>query len=190
MSSRFRYRNATPPTGCYEYECGGDIVSSKSRFDICRKVTELRRAHGLLTVGDPFAYVEEYMCPRLPNGFCTKPSTVTYIKADEVKANTAALFGLPCVTTDVIEKRLSTCVTCPKHVTRGFCMGCSGLIDWIYRGFSGRRGRMPPDAATGVCSVGLDLVAASASVDVTPVSGDRYPEGCWRRASEGTENAS
>ena len=186
MATRFKSRNATPPTGCYEYELDGVTVTSKSRFDIARKVADLRRSHGLITSGDPFAYVEEYMCPRLPNGFCSQPSKVEYIHADEVKRNTAALFHRPCVTVDVIESRLATCLSCPKHVTRGFCMGCSGLIDWIYKGFAGRRSRLAPDQATGVCSVGLDLVAAAASIDAVPVTGAGYPDNCWRK---GVQNA-
>ena len=182
MAVRFRTTDAYPATGYYEYSVEGETVTSKSKSAISLLAEGLRRRHGLDVVGDPFAYVMEYMCPRLPDGFCTKPSTVKYIRADEVKAKTASLFGARSVTSDEIEKRLSVCVSCPKHVTRGFCMGCSGLIDWIYRGFGGLRPKLPPDQATGVCAVSLELVAASATVDRPAEGGAEYPDTCWRKA--------
>ena len=184
MTARFKSIDATPPNGCYEYECDGVYVSSKSRFDICRKVVSLRATRGLEIVGDPMRYVMDYMCPRLPNGFCTQPSTVKTLKADEVKAATAKLFGLPCVPVDEIQRRLEGCLSCRCHVTRGFCMGCSGLIEWIYKGFGGRRGKLPPDSATGVCSCSLELVAASATADRPQTADAGFPDGCWRKLQE------
>ena len=184
MSVRFKTIGAFPPTGSYEYECGGVFLSSKSRIEICNKVSDLRRSQGLPVVGDPLRYVMEYMCPRLPDGFCTGASSIKNLRADEVKAATARLFPLPCVPVDEIERRLSVCLTCKKHVTRGFCMGCSGLIDWIYKGFGGRRNRLPPDSATGVCPCSLELVAASAAVDRPQTADASYPDGCWRKLPE------
>lgn len=184
MSVRFKTPNATPPIGCYEYECGGEYVSSRSKREICNKVSALRKALGLPVHGDPFRYVMEYMCPRMPNGFCTEPSAVQTIKGDDVKRVTARLFDQPCVTSDEIERRLTVCMSCGGHVTRGFCMGCSGLIDWIYKGFGGRRGKLPPDSASGVCSYSLELEAASASVDRPQVPGDAFPDNCWRKLKE------
>lgn len=185
MPVRFRSRNATPAGGCYEYSADGKtFVTDKSIFGISKKAVELRVALGLEIHGDPFTYVMEYMCPHLPNGFCTSPSAVKNVQADEVKAATARLFQMPCVTSEIIERRMAACVSCPRQLTRGFCMGCSGLLDWVYRSFNGRRPRLPPDLATGVCSESLELVAASASVDRPAVPGDRFPETCWRRAAE------
>lgn len=181
--TRFKTRNAFPPGGCYEYAVGSDVVYSKSLSEITAKASELRRRHGLETIGDPFRYVMDYMCPRLPNGFCTSPSAVKVLRAEEVRGNTAKLFPLRCVTTDEIERRLSVCVKCEKHATRGFCMGCTGLLDWIYRGFAGRRPVLPPDQATGACAVSSELVAASATVDRPAEDNPAYPDGCWRKAS-------
>jgi hypothetical protein len=182
MPARFRSPDATPPTGCYEYSCGGRTVTSKSRAAISRAVLELRASLGLESAGDGFAYVQEYMCPFLPNGYCTEPSSVNPLAIGDVKARTAALFAQPCDTSDVIEERLAVCVKCPAHVTRGFCMGaCSGLLEWIYRGFGGRRVKLASDNGCGVCRHDAMFIVASASIHgLPPRVGEAYPDGCWR----------
>ena len=184
MSTRFRSRDATPPTGCYEYSVGGETVTSRSRMGISGMALALRAKHGLESVGDGFSYVEEYMCPFLPNGYCTEPSTVNPVRIEEVKVRTAAVFGMTCATSDVISERLAICAACPGHVTKGFCMGsCSGLLEWIYKGFGGRRGRLPADFGMGVCPHDLMFVVALATLDFSnypPRRGEAYPSGCWR----------
>lgn len=122
------------------------------------------------------------MCPYLPNGYCTQPSSVNPLEIGEVKSRTAPLFSQPCATSDVIEERLSVCAKCPRHVTKGFCMGeCSGLLEWIYRGFSGRRVRLPADYGMGVCRHDAMFVVASASISALPArEGEMYPDNCWR----------
>jgi hypothetical protein len=182
MSARFRSPDATPPTGCYEYSCGGRTVTARTRSAIARAALELRAAAGLESAGDGFRYVEEYMCPFLPNGYCTEPSAVNPLELGDVKARTSSLFALPCVTGDVITERLAVCSTCPAHATRGFCMGeCSGLLEWIYKGFAGRRVRLPADFGSGVCRHDAMFVVASASIHgLPPRAGEAYPGGCWR----------
>ena len=178
-----------PPTGAYEYALGGDVVASISRTEICSKVKEIRDRHGLPTIGDGFAYVMEYMCPRLPDGFCTTPSTVKYLQADKVKLRTIPLFSLPCATADVVDKRLMACVACPHNIKRGFCVTCTGLLTWVYRGFGGRRPGLPGDQATGACAVDEVMVAAAVSVDGAPLRENVvYPPGCWRDKEGVTAN--
>lgn len=180
MANRFRSPNSTPPTGCYEYECGGRYITSPSRSAISRMALDLRASQGLPSVGTGIEYVMEYMCPRLPDGFCTRPSSIPYLKVEDVKAATAALFPLPLATTDVISERLRICVRCQDHVTRGFCMGCSGFQEWIYKGFSGRRARLSEDAGAGICPHDRAFVAAVASVSAMPAEAGIRPAGCWR----------
>ena len=183
---RFQSINATPPGGLYEYELNGVYVSARSRFDISREVRRMHAAAGILTLGDGFPHVMAYMCPKLPNGFCSEPSTIKMIHADQVKAKTKTLFNLPLVPVDIISKRLNKCVNgCPNHRVRGFCPTCSGLTTWVARGFSGNRPALPYDMGCGVCTEDLMLVAASASVVEFPETpGAKYPEGCWRRQKE------
>lgn len=181
MLSRFKSPNATPPGGCYEYAVGDAVLTAKTASEITRQALNLRQSLGLRTVGDPFLYVMDYMCPRLPNGFCTTPSSVRSVRMEEVKARTSALFTLPCVTVDLIEARLAKCISCPAHETRGFCMSCTGLLDWICSGFGGRRRRLPPDVASGVCCVTREFSAALASVDFGDAAAPQgLPETCWR----------
>jgi len=188
MSLRFRSPDATPPTGCYEYGCGGRIVTARTRSAISRAVLELRSSLGLESSGDGFSYVEEYMCPYLPNGYCTGPSGINPLQIQDVKGNTSRLFSRACVTGDVIAERLAVCKGCPDHVTKGFCMGsCSGLLEWIYRGFAGRRGAIADDTGAGVCRHDAAFVVATASVAVSeypPSKTEQYPDMCWRTSQE------
>ena len=182
---RFRSVHATPPCGYYEYSLDGETVTDRSRIAICQKVRDLRTRHGQPTVGDGFAYVMEYMCPAMPNGFCFKPSSIKVLRIHEVKEKTMTLFRKRCVTADEIERRMETCVACPQHTTRGFCLDCTGLLTWMYGGFGGRRGPLPADRATGACVVDEVLAAAGATVADWPVTpGASYPETCWRRGAE------
>ena len=181
MGVQFKYMFASPPDGWYEYALDGEVVRSRSRFEICRLTANLRRSKGLSVFGDGFKHVMEYMCPLLPDGFCTKPSTVPPpLTANEVKANTVALFPLRLVASDVAERRLEVCIRCPMHTRRGFCVDCTGLLDWMIRGFRGSRGRLPADRAAGVCLVEKVMAAALASVDKPSREGVVFPAGCWR----------
>ena len=187
MSVRFQTVTATPPGGFYEYSAGGETVTARGRHDACRKVLELRRKLGLESVGDGMRYLMEYMCPRLPSGFCTKPSSVKYVRADVVKRNTAFLFGHRLAPADDIERRMEACSACPMHTREGFCVDCTGLLDWMYRGFGGRRGKLPADRALGVCVCDETMAAATASTaDLPPKDGVKYPAGCWRPSCAGT----
>lgn len=182
---RFVSLHATPPGGMYEYAIGDDVVRDRSRFRIAELANKLREKHGLPTSHDPFRFVMEYMCPRLPSGFCNQPTSIKTIRSAEVKANSLPLMKLPCTTSDVITERLVTCVDCPMHRTRGFCMDCTGILTWIYSAFGARRPQLSVDHATGVCECELMLVAVSASVaDRPPMTGVEYPAGCWRTAKE------
>ena len=189
MRARFKSLFSTPPTGCYEYGLDGAIVSDRYKSGICAKVRSLRTSKGLETAGDGFAYVMEYMCPSMPDGFCTTPSKVKYLQAEEVKNRTAALFPLPCATLDVVNRRLATCVSCPRNIVRGFCLTCTGLLSWIYRGYGGRRPACPADAATGACACDKMLTAAVATADSFPLTdGAEYPDNCWRLKERGSAN--
>lgn len=182
MAIRFSNVNATPPGGCYEYSLDGKtIVTGRSRFDITAKARKLRAEAKVETIGDPFRYVMEYMCPRLPSGFCNTPSHVKSLRVNEVKEATAKLFALRCATSDVIESRMIVCVACPCHTRQGFCVDCSGLLDWMYRGYTGRRSPLPEDRILGVCTCDAVLAAAGATAATRPLTVEAvYPETCWR----------
>lgn len=184
-SSRFTSIHATPPGGMYEYAVGDDVVRDKSKTRIGQLANELRAKHGLSQSHDPFKFVMEYMCPRLPMGFCDQPSTLKTIRASEVKNATASLFKLPCATSDIIEQRMFKCLECPKHRTKGFCMDCTGMLTWVYREYGSRRPALAPDHMTGVCECETALAVVVVSVADRPlVEGAEYPASCWRTAKE------
>ena len=190
---RFRSINATPPGGTYEYAVeGSPPVTSRSRLEITQKARNLRLSRGLPCIGDGFSYVMEYMCPGLPNGFCTSPSTVKQANIHDVKRRTMTLFGKRMLPVDEIQRREEICIACPVHQRRGFCPSCTGLHTWVYNGFGGRRPPIPHDIACGACPEDSYLVTASASVaDLPETPGANYPEKCWRKQKEvanGSEN--
>lgn len=180
--ARFKSRFSSPPDGVYEYELDGERVQSRSRAEIRQKVKALRASKGLETIGDGLNYVMAWMCPRLPDGFCTEPSTVKYLSATTVREKTQQVFPLALVPSDEAERRMEYCVNeCELHSRKGFCLDCTGLVNWVLSGFKGRRGALPADRATGVCPIDETLVMASASVNAEAPSDAQYPEGCWRR---------
>lgn len=186
---RFRGVYNTPPTGFYEYEVLGKRIQSRSRLEACMMVSNLRNDLGLPVVGDGMSYIMEYMCPRLPDGFCSHPSEIKRLAVDDVKKATAALFPMRVAASDVIETRLVTCSACAEQTRDGFCVDCNGLLDWVYRGFNGKRGALPPDRALGVCKCDGVMTAAGASVEGLPLKeGVKYPEGCWRIAGGKDQN--
>ncbi|MBM4043558.1 MAG: hypothetical protein FJ279_00440 [Planctomycetes bacterium] len=177
---RFRNIFSTPPSGIYEYELDGVLVQDRTRVGINAKVRELRASKGLATQGDGFAYVMDWMCPRMPNGFCGAPSSVPAVEVRVIKANTASLFGARLAPSDVAERRLEQCVQCPEHTRRGVCIDCTGLLEWVRKGMPGR-GALPADNASGACLCDEVLAAAGASVATRPLLDDGgYPQGCWR----------
>lgn len=179
MVIRFKSLFSTPLSGCYEYGLDGAVVSDRYKSGICAKVRNLRASKGLQTAGDGFAYVMEYMCPSMPDGFCTAPSKVRYLQAEEVKARTMTLFPLPCATVDVISRRPSVCALLPKPYSR--------VLPVLYRPvadlsrYGGRRPACPADSATGARACDRMLTAAVATAASFPLTPDvEYPAECWR----------
>lgn len=188
MAVRFQNPNSTPPGGTYECCVGDDCVSSRNRYEACRLVRDLRRRHGLPVIGDGMRYIMEFMCPRLPDGYCNRPSGIKRLLVDDVKRDTAALFQLRCAPSDDIERRMEICSACDCHTRRGFCVDCTGLLDWIYRSYGPRRGRLPADNALGVCLCDGVLAAAGATPAERPLkAGAAYPGGCWRISKGGAD---
>lgn len=181
MSERFSSIHTRPPGGEYFYELDGEAVASRDRFEICRKVRDLHERKGRPLTGDGFQQVMNYMCPRLPDGFCVRPSKVVRLGIDDVKARTATLFRQRLAMSDDIEARLAACVSCEANTRRGFCVDCSGILQWMYRNFGESRPPVPADRAAGVCVADRVLAAAGASVAARPLTpGAEYPAGCWR----------
>lgn len=183
MRPAFRSRFVTPPTGFYEYEVDGRRVSHRNRLEACRLVVNLRNSLGLPVIGDGMEYIMEYMCPMLPDGWCDQPSEVKTLYIDAVKKDTAQLFPLRVAASDEIERRMNVCMACKEHTRTGFCVDCNGLLEWVYRGFAGKRGKLPSDRVMGLCRCDGVMAVANATIaerDLKP--GEKYPAECWRTA--------
>ena len=112
LRPRFLYPNARPPNG-YEYAVGGVVVRSNSRIEMEMMADALHRRLGIPYTGDVFDLVMEYMCPRLPDGYCNRNYGVKSASAAEVKAATAPLFNEPLaipMLIDIFSERGYHCV--------------------------------------------------------------------------------
>jgi hypothetical protein len=182
VRNRFKSPNYRPDDGWYWYTDGEVELRDMTRYGITLKVASHLRAKGVRPPPDPFVLVMDCMCPHLPNGVCREPSAVKHVSMNEIKANTVKFFGRPAAAYDVISDRLSKCHTCAQH-DRRFCPGCTGLPEWVSRGFGGARKPLPADLASGVCKLDCTLVSGAATPDdVTPFRlGEEAPDGCWRK---------
>ncbi len=181
MSARFVNHDYLPPGGKFWFDDGPVHIETRSRFEMTNAIRTYLRKTGQPVPHDPFDLAMACMCPHLPDGVCDKPSGVKIVRMDEVKDNTRKLFR-PCpqAAYDDISARLATCHSCPEH-DRNFCPGCTGLPEWISRGFGGDRRPVPADLASGICKRDHVLVSAAATPADPAKLGEGAPNGCWRK---------
>lgn len=177
---KFRSTMVPPPGGKFFFEYAGERIEARYWLEMEPRVKDLMSRHGLK--GSPAALVAEYMCPSMPSWYCEGSEPKEHaVRISEARENAMEYFRKPTVTFDVVSQRLQRCVKCPHH-RRNFCLSCTGLLDWVSMGFSGRRVRVPEDKTTGVCMCARTLEAVIASIDYEP--GDKVwegvPEQCWR----------
>lgn len=176
----FTSRFVPPPGGEYFFEYGNESFKTRSYEDAIRKTADILRRHGIAKY--PPSVLAEYMCPYMPDGFCTKDYGNKVFTLEKQKAAAAEYFRLPVVPYDVVESRISTCLNCPKH-SRTFCLSCTGGLEWIRSGFRGARRLLPVDKYTGTCTCAGTFVSVIASVEAgaLPQWGETPPTGCWRK---------
>lgn len=170
-----------PPGGLYSYEFEGQCVTARTYAEFSAKVLDLHKRVGKPIVGDVDRVIAEYLCPRLPDGYCSKPSAVKLLSIDDIKSKAYVYFTKPVLPRDTIESRLGVCANCPCN-SRTVCLSCTGLDSWIRVNFRNQRDRLPLDAGVGVCTCAGTLAAVVATVDV---SGEAVwpntPPVCWRK---------
>ena len=176
-------RGTVPPGGMWVFDLNGDHVESPVYDIAVKKVGELLEKHNIKAPAA--AMLAAYMCPRMPDGFCTgevvHEDKVAIFPA-QAKENAYDYLIKQVETIDVIRKRLQTCVDCPMHV-RTFCLHCGGWDKWIYDGLGGRRPRVPEDDASGCCACAKTFEALLASVvyDKDDKIWEGVPDTCWRK---------
>lgn len=178
----FTSRFVPPPGGEYFFESEGASFRTRSYAEAIRRTTSILQSQGKLK-GPAEAALAEYMCPFMPDGFCTKPYGNKTFTLDQMRSEAKRYFSLPLVPFDDVEKRLQTCMACPKH-SRTFCLTCVGAIDWIRSGFRGARRMLPVDSYTGTCQCAGTFAAVVASIEESSLPAwdkAEKPSTCWRK---------
>lgn len=194
---RFRNDMAVPPGGLYFYEietgAGPVRFESSSMEDLDRKIRLFCNANSHPFPVDLNASVQEFMCPRIQDGFCTTPGLRT-------PARMLTLQGVKDVTRLIVrkalssvgtflapqgeaERRASICLTCPNNSVQG-CTVCSGLLQLV-RQLVGRR-ETKYDQYLGVCTLcgcllrtKVHISAEGLKAATTPPPPEKIPAACW-----------
>lgn len=191
MSSRFKDPNIVPPGGRYFYTVPqtGAAFEAFDRYRLLDDVTRHLRASGLPVPETLAADMEDFMCQRLPSGFCKGDSGPwrPYITSHSLREFTRMLFrragNRATVEPRQADERAKTCLSCPENL-RGVCTTCDGLEGFV-RTLVGVHRATPYDAALGACGRCGCLLRVKVHIPIehlAPTSKiTEYPEGCWIR---------
>lgn len=179
---QFKVKNVVPPGGKYPYlvpETGTEI-STYSLGETEFKVAQHYRALRLPVPGDLHARIEDYICRRVPAGFCfgdddgqprARIASLRTIREATEQHLATRIHAL--VYPGVAEDRAGCCGKCEDN-DRGMCSSCTGLKSWAQQRVRPRRTRL--DDWLGVCA--QDLVLNLAKVHVGDKTG--CPRGLWK----------
>lgn len=170
------------PDGGFEFAVGGDKVSARTAPEIMPKVRRLLAKHGISAPAE--IALAEYMCPRMgakAKFFCEGDvEAPKHVLPQEALAGCAAYAKRPMVPFDVIQRRIGTCSSCPKH-ERNWCLTCTGAFAKIEQMMGGRRPLLPADRFSGVCGCAKAYESVVCSVEHGKDLWPDTPETCWRR---------
>lgn len=170
-----------PPGGVWFWEDGDHFVSSPSYQEAVDRVRAI-----LAEKGDgrsPSEALAEYMCPRMPRGFCTGFTGTRAESAGEILRKALPYADRGLAMANVIQSRLDACAACPM-CRRDTCIVCRHVDKAIYGLFRGRRPPLPADRKSGVCMCAGTYAMAIASV-LYPSDEPVWrgtPKTCWRYA--------
>jgi hypothetical protein len=167
-----------PPGGEWFFEHAGERISDRTWPGFLSKMISLMDRHGIQ--GLPRDVAAAYMCPHLPDWFCTSGGVKT-VSTDKAREIAAPYFIKHLTTYPEIMRRLDICRKCPRH-NRNVCLTCTGVLDWIIRSFGEkRRKRIPEDRLSGICTCAGTFESVVASVDRSELPEWKdVPENCWR----------
>ena len=170
---------AAPPGGLWFWEDGDHLVSTPSDQEAIDQIRAI-----LVEKGDkrsPSDALAEYMCPRMPRGFCmnfTGPSVET---TRDLIDRALPYASRNLAMANIIQTRLDRCASCPmcRHDT---CISCRRIAPDIYALFGGRRPSLPADRKSGVCKCAGTYAMAVASVlySSDEQTWEGTPTTCWR----------
>jgi len=177
----FANARTIPPGGRYFYEVPETrvIISSLTLHDFFDKVRRHYAENGLVAPANLEELAFDFMCRRLPKGFCQGEGPVSKtMTMSDVKLKTVEMAGTTKrVTPGEARKRAHICANCPLNDRSG-CPTCSGVNAW-----AARLGGVPvPGGATflGICGADGLVLSAGVAFEDAPVKAE-VPEHCWRR---------
>lgn len=178
----FRVRNIVPPGGRYFFEVPetGAYFEEFTLSSLLIVLTKHYRENNMASPDNMEAVVMDFMCRRLPEGFCYgdldgKPRAKIWT-LDQIKEKTMTLAaGNPRVVAGVSKDRSMICGNCERN-DRSMCPSCVGLVGWSQRLVGMQSGI---SEWLGVCTAdGVSLTAAVFLKNVPRQ--DECPAKCWR----------
>ena len=123
----------------------------------------------------------EYMCPRMPRGFCYGFTGGSAVTAADYLKEAEPYFAQPVALVDDIVHRMERCKSCPMFNGSDLCIPCRHIDDIIYTKFKGQRVCLPGDSSSGICKCAktFNMVVASVNYDKAEVW-EGTPPSCWR----------
>lgn len=180
---KFANDRTVPPGGQYFYQVPETqvVITSLTRVDFFDMIRKHYGENGLVCPKDIEDVALDFMCRRLPKGFCQGEGKLvgTIITMSQVRQKTmdaAAITGR--VTPGEAKRRALICGACPMN-DRSSCPTCSGVNAW-----AGRLGgvRVPGgDTYLGICRADGLAMSAGVALESAPVTGE-VPDQCWRKA--------
>jgi len=180
---KFANERTIPPGGWYFYTVPetGVTIKSLTRVGFFDKIRKHYGENSLECPDDLEDLVMDFMCRRLPRGFChgEGSGSVNVVTMSDVKRRTVqAAAGQERVTPGEAKERAAICGRC-KLNDRSACPTCSGLNAWASR----LGGVKVPGSASylGICRADGLATSAGVALKDAPVDKDEVPEHCWRR---------
>jgi hypothetical protein len=178
----FANERTVPPGGRYFYEVPETrvVISSLTKSDFFARIRKHYAENGKVAPDNLEALAVDFMCRRLPRGFCQGDGPVSQrsMTMSEVKQKTMEVSaGTKRVTPGEANRRAHICANCPMNDRSG-CPTCSGLNAW-----ASRLGGVPvPGGSTflGICKADGVALSAGVALESLPVKAE-VPGNCWRR---------
>lgn len=196
MRASFVQRGVAPPCGwVYSTEHDGEVFTFQAgmRTGLMQDLKNWYRNKDLDWPGDKEmeARVEEYICSKVPKGFCKGDKdrehnpvfSVSNIRAATQLFTSKMFKGEDFfVDQDEANRRALTCANCPKNL-RGFCVSCaSSNVQDILASFVRSGKKTPYDNVLDVCGVCGCIARAKVWVSMEVLGNlpkHKYPENCW-----------
>lgn len=175
----FRSTVTTPPGGLWFWEDGEHLVSTPSYQDALDRIRAILSEKG--DHRSPVEALAEYMCPRMPRGFCIGSGTSGKATLGRLFENAIPYFAKGLAMANIIQSRLDRCASCP-NCRHDVCLTCHDIPKKVYGMFGGRRPSLPADPKSGRCSCAGTFAMVVSSVLYSPDEEvwEGTPSTCWR----------